>query len=293
MSNGSAPFREHRAGSFNNIKPLCTGWRFTYGTTSVDLSGQCGWFGGYLRPKYSSGRAWAHAVPSTEWAGDRSKFFWAIAGFRGPFEGQANSSRHNAMFGKYDPDGNLAWLKQFGDPDVAEAQALAVAGDRLYVAGWSYIVPFGGTHRDAFVRAYSTLDGAEVWAQSYVTDGDDIVGGIAVDNSAVYVTGHTNQTNGIHVMYLKTYSLSGVEGWSAIFQAANSIFDQPQRRVLGRGVRWIPARCRAQPSQWPNGFIKTFNLDGTEVRAPVRHHTRGILGDLRLAVDSSGVYLSG
>ncbi len=301
---------EVEPGLFNSVKTALApdGSIYLMGITTGDLSGQdmAGISDTFVR-KYSNMGAelWTRMLGTNEqdigWAVAADSTGVFFAGYtEGSFAGQANTSGHNAMVGKYDPDGNLAWLKQFGDADMIEAQALAVAGDRLYVAGWRYTPPFGGTYRDVFVQAYNTLDGAEVWAQSYVTEGDDIVGGIAVDNNAVYVTGHSHQPYGTRKLYLKTYSLSGVEGWSAEFQAANSISDEATSvgvfgslvYVAGYTAGTLPGGTKVSGQ---DGFIKAFNLDGTEAWVlQFGNSTTTTVVEVRsLAVDASGIYLGG
>jgi len=288
---------------FNNIKTTSApdGNVYLLGLTNGDLHGLdiVGMTDIFIRKYTPEGdELWTRMLGTTRIdigqaiAADSTGIY--IAGStEGTFDGQANTSGHSALIGKYDPDGNQVWLNQLGDTAQTEAQALAVAGDRLYVAGFSYIAG-GGTYKDIFVRAYNTLDGTQVWAQSLGTAEDDVVGGIAVAGDAVYVTGKTGWT-----MFLKKYSLDGVEGWSVSFQAENYLYDHTTGVGMYGALVYVAGyTAGALPGGIPvgiqDGFIKAFNLDGTEAWCRQFNATATSVIEVHsLAVDSTGVYLSG
>jgi hypothetical protein len=120
----------------------------------------------------------------------------------------ANTSagRKDAFVAKFDPQGTLLWVTQFGstEDDSVEGTFLhSIYGtpSALYVAGSTNGSMPGGPHRgmntlaggvDLFVAEIQLDDGAIRWVSQYGTAGDDIAYGLVTDQSAmIYVVGST------------------------------------------------------------------------------------------------------
>jgi hypothetical protein len=99
----------------------------------------------------------------------------------------------DAFLARFDQDGTLRWIHQFGTvgTDVAGTVTVDAVGD-AYVVGQA-----GGTlpgqeavgNRDAFVRKYDR-QGVPVWTDQFGSDQDDSATGVVVDaDGAVYVGG--------------------------------------------------------------------------------------------------------
>jgi hypothetical protein len=91
---------------------------------------------------------------------------------------------------KLDPNGDVAWIRQYGSIGDDEAYDLAIdqAGD-AYICGWGN--PFGpnGGNRDGFL---AKIDGAgnTVWSSQLSTPDRDGISGLALgDDGMVYFTG--------------------------------------------------------------------------------------------------------
>jgi len=95
---------------------------------------------------------------------------------------------------KYDADGTVLWIQQFGTAGGDEAVGIAVSGDDIYVTGvtegaFTGIPSKGG--RDMFVARYSS-DGDPLWVRVLGTPNADYGHGVAIDDDDnIYVSGGT------------------------------------------------------------------------------------------------------
>ncbi len=111
---------------------------------------------------------------------------------------------------RFNADGSYAWTRTFGGSDVETAQALAVAGNVVYVTGSFRSIDAGfdgpGTFasagsEDVFVLALNAGDGTPVsafgtgGAQRFGGTGSDIGRSIAVLGSTVYVAGQFDSSS--------------------------------------------------------------------------------------------------
>lgn len=164
-----------------------------------------------------------------------------VVGFTtGALPGQQSFGGTDAFIRKYDPQGNVAWDRQFGtlgpngEPrtDMALAVALSTEDDGdfegIYVAGF-----VGGTlpgqqsagGNDAFVRKYNPA-GVEIWTRQFGTSEHDEVSAVGIDsNSAVVVAGSTlgslaGPNAGRADAFVRKYRPTGVLEWTRQFGTA-------------------------------------------------------------------------
>ncbi len=104
---------------------------------------------------------------------------------------QPKHGREDVIVRRYDRGGRLVWGKQLGTPQFEEALGLAIGASGVYLAGMTdgkWEKNLGGT--DLLVVKLD-FDGNVVWARQLGTSGMDCVRTIAVDETAVYIAGHT------------------------------------------------------------------------------------------------------
>ena len=143
--------------------------------------------------------------------------------------------RIDAYIAKYDTDGDVLWVRQFGG--VGEDSALAGTVDstgNLYVVGQSPgELPgrlFVGGLSGAFVRKY-TGDGDELWSRQYGTQVSAKANGVAVAAAGnVYVVGQVEgalpgqRHIGRSDAFIRAYDDSGNELWTRQFGTSDSDF---------------------------------------------------------------------
>ena len=128
-------------------------------------------------------------------------FIYAAGHFDGAgnFDGVAVNSNggRDAYLAKFNPSGNLIWIKNEGGSGRETGMAVKAAKDgRIYMTGgFSGKVKFGsisisskGDH-DIFVSCF-TNNGGVVWAKRAGGTLSDVGLGIAADDSSIYITGH-------------------------------------------------------------------------------------------------------
>lgn len=88
---------------------------------------------------------------------------------------------------------------QYGGTDIQggqpndEANAIAVSGKYAYVAGYEASDGEWGNHEFHLVMKIRITDGKVVWKKKWGRWGDDVLYGIALSGSHIYVTGHTSE----------------------------------------------------------------------------------------------------
>ncbi|MCL5743289.1 MAG: hypothetical protein M1541_05075, partial [Acidobacteria bacterium] len=114
----------------------------------------------------------------------------------GAFPGFTNAGGREAFVAKFDPQGNLLWVRQFGSAGEDTALGIAANADAVYVVGRTSGVlpeqaPSGNT--DAFVRRYAP-DGTQGWTRQFGTSGIDEAFAVTIIPAGLYIVGRTNGT---------------------------------------------------------------------------------------------------
>ncbi len=112
----------------------------------------------------------------------------------GALEDQTYEGNYDAWIAKYDSNGELVWLDQFGTPEDDRAWAITVDDSYLYVTGRT-----GGDlassslgEVDSFAAKYD-LDGNLIWIQQFGSSGFEGPNGVGFDDAGnVYSIGHSN-----------------------------------------------------------------------------------------------------
>ncbi len=113
---------------------------------------------------------------------------WVFGGDLGPTS--------DAFVMKYDAEGELVWLQDFGSDEEDHAYGIAVDSEgNSYICGVTSGDMTGSgsepSSRDIFVVKYDA-DGSEVWVRQFGSDADDRARAIAVaEDGIIYVTGAT------------------------------------------------------------------------------------------------------
>jgi uncharacterized protein (UPF0548 family) len=126
-------------------------------------------------------------------SGDGSGVY--VSGYTiGSLPGQTDAGGSDAFVVKYDADGNLLWIRQFGTPVRDYATGVSANGSGAYVAGYTEGTLPGQTNAglfDAFVVSYDA-DGNPLWIHQFGSTNEDPGRGVSADRSGVYVAGGTN-----------------------------------------------------------------------------------------------------
>lgn len=232
-----------------------------------------------------------------------------VAGWaEGSLPSQRLVGRGDAFVARYDGQGNLLWVRQFGTDGADEV--LGVQADRagnVYVAGYVTGALPGQTDqggRDGFVRGYDP-DGTELWTRQFGTSADDLVLALAIDRAGnVYLVGNAGAAlpgqsgSGATDAFVRRYDSSGNEVWTRQFGTEGA--DQ------GLGVQLDPSENLhvvgitegALPGFTKTGgtfdaFVRKYDPDGNEI-ATRQISTLGSDVAFGTAVDGEGfVYVVG
>jgi hypothetical protein len=158
-----------------------------------------------------------------------------------------NKGGTDAFVAKFDPQGALLWVVQFGSAadDFIEGITLDKKNGFLYVAGWTMGSMPGGVEQsgappenkntgraDAFVAKIHT-GGTLRWIKQFGTDKDDFAYGVTTDRSGlVYVVGSTNGTidrvtdpGGTSDAFIAQFDATGIRLGTVQFDAASIPLD--------------------------------------------------------------------
>ena len=123
-------------------------------------------------------------------------YFWGEISLEGSTAKSAGGS--DIILAKISNDGDLVWIKSWGNKENDIASSIDQQGDFLYISGYFRgSMNYGsGTVRsagstDAFVAKINSADGEVVWMQRFGEKYMDNISGIApyLDGTTVYVTG--------------------------------------------------------------------------------------------------------
>lgn len=146
-----------------------------------------------------------------------------VAGYTaGNLDGEhEGNGEDDAFLARFDGDGQLLWVTQFGSMDAADrAYALASDADgNAYVAGYTLgsLATDSAGDKDVILAKYSP-DGAQVWLRQFGTWGEDKGLGLAVDQGgAIYVSGIVRgalaEPQGDFDAFLAAYDTEGNQQW--------------------------------------------------------------------------------
>lgn len=239
----------------------------------------------------------------------------------GQFPGQSSAGGRDAFVRKYDTDGNEVWTCQFGTASGDTVVAVAGHATGVYALGITYGTFPGQLYaggQDMFLAKLND-NGGLVWVVEFGTPGDDLcnaLGGIAVDETGVYVAGQVAAAlpsqawnalarNGWGDAFIRKYDFDGNEVWtreygtacgtSAIAVAAHATGVY----VVGvtQGDFRDPTTCSPMVPQGRDttGYVRKYDVDGNAVwTRQIGGQGPGFLDYAEaIAVDDSGVYVGG
>jgi len=175
----------------------------------LDGKGEVGW----TRQFGSAESDWALAIAVHQTG------LYIVGQTMGVLDDQSSAGVADAFLAKYDHEGSLLWIRQFGSAAGDIALGVALDGAGVYVAGFTYGA-FPGQPRfgkeDAFIRKYD-FEGTEVWTRQFGTTANDRIRALAVDIRGVYVTGRTEgalpgqRLTGLSDIFVRNYAPDGTE----------------------------------------------------------------------------------
>lgn len=132
---------------------------------------------------------------------------------------------------KYDPDGRELWTTPIqrlrGVPGPSRYIAMDATGVYM-VASTIKALPgqcYAG-RGDIFVRKYDALTGNDLWTRQFGTSGNEYEGGVAVNETGIYVAGNVYRYG----------ERSGDEGFLAKLVTASGAIEESKPRILGECV---------------------------------------------------------
>jgi hypothetical protein len=205
---------------------------FVAGNTASAMPGQVsgGSWDGWVRAYDSEG----DALWTRQFGGAGSEdFHWVAADRTGVYlvgsiaPGPDFTGDVDVLLVKYDLDGGLLWVRQFGTPDFDHGEGIASRHGEIYVTGQTDgtlpgQVSAGGI--DNFVRKYDP-DGTVAWTRQFGTPGDETNGPrrVVASGRGVYVTGTVasalpgqTSSGGLDV-FVRQHDRDGDELWTLQF----------------------------------------------------------------------------
>ncbi len=254
---------------------------------------------------------WADAVAVTA-SGD----VFASGSTTGAFPGHRNRGSTDNFLARIGPDGELAWVVQFGSEEGMGATSLAVSHRRLYMAGSTLgplsESPAGDEHAgsaDLFLRAHDDA-GAELWTWTFGSNHADSALGLSADDAGgIVVVGTTravlpNPVVGIGSRaggFLDAFAIGldagGVVEW--VSQFGTGEWDVASSVARGRdGTLYVAGRTNGSfPGHRARGgfdvFVRAMESGG---RALWTRQMGSAVADLAYAVAAvpgGGLYLGG
>ena len=197
----------------------------------------------------------------------------------GVFPGQSAVGGIDVYLRKYSFTGSVLWTRQFGttsdDDTVGPSGAVATDATGVYIGGTTDGTLPGQTsagNDDAFVRKYSP-SGDLMWTRQFGTAADDLLSGVAVHSSGVYVVGYTNGTfpgapggNGADVYITKLAPDTGNIIWVRQFGVRGSLTDIAGVDVDSTGV-YVAGLHSTGDVNVPQAHLRRYDFDGNVVWA--------------------------
>ena len=224
----------------------------------------------------------------------------------GVFPGQSAVGGIDVYLRKYTFTGSVLWTRQFGtvsdDDTVGPSGAVATDASGVYVGGTTDGTLPSQTsagNGDAFVRKYSP-SGDLIWTRQFGTAADDLLSGVAVHSSGVYVVGYTNGAfpgapggSGADVYVTKLAPDTGNVVWVRQFGVRGSLTDIAGVDVDSTGV-YVAGMHATGDVNIPQAHLRRYDFDGNIVWARTIPNTNGYFFALwSVSVHSSGMYITG
>ena len=142
-----------------------------------------------------------------------------VAGYTSGSYAGASAGDKDALVARITPAGQVAWARQVGGSGEDKANAVAVDGSGVYVAGVTSAGMPGTTHRggaDGWLARFSD-SGARQWIAADGSAGDDLFAGLTVAGGSVVVTGALGEgTAGGRDVLTAGYTSAGKQRWRLV-----------------------------------------------------------------------------
>ncbi len=166
---------------------------------------------------------------------------------------------------------------------MTQGYSIATNGTTLFICG-SFATALMPYTTGAFLGAYNTLNGGRLWYTTYNTSDREMAYNIAVNGSAVYITG--TQYNSISMndeaFLAKFNANTGIQLWNTTFAT--------QGQTVGLNVAVNGSAVYIGGQNQSSGFIARFTASGSEVwNTSLGLYTM----PLGLAANTSELYVSG
>ncbi len=186
----------------------------------------------------------------------------------GDFGGQ-NSGESDVIVCKFNPDGQMQWVRQFGNSDSYSGVSIAADSmGNVYVTGSTYGIGLD----DVILLKYDT-SGLLQWNLEFGSDGQDWASDVATDSMGnVYVTGNTNgdfggKNIGGYDAFIGKYDSGGTQLWIQKFgsdkdDSCNGISVDNQGNVCVTGSTLGSIDGKTYPFN-RDAFVCKYDGDGT------------------------------
>lgn len=224
----------------------------------------------------------------------------------GTFPGQSLAGGIDVFLRKYSVTGSVLWTRQFGstsdDDTIGPSGAVATDNTGVYIGGTTDGALPGQTsagHSDAFVRKYSP-SGDLMWTRQFGTSEDDIITGIVVHSSGVYIAGETGGTfpggpsgSGTDIFIARLAPDTGNTVWVRQYGVRGSFSGLGGVDADSTGV-YVAGFHSTGDVNVPGGRLRRYDFDGNVVWERQIANANGYSFVLwSVSVHSTGVYMSG
>jgi hypothetical protein len=291
---------------------------------TVTLDNQNAWLDTFIAKYDSNGSlVWAKHIRGTDAYATAKPISLDYAGnvyVAGSFGGTVDfgsetlsaSDLYDLFIAKYDPDGNLVWVRQISDNTSQVVNDIANLGNILYLTGdFQATASFGSTTvtsaggTDIFLTAFDTSNGWPMWAKRAGGTGTDASYGLAIDsnNSYIYLTGSfegtadfwryrvTSFAEGTSDGFLAKYDKTGTPRWVQKFGGASS--DLGIEVSLDRDVNPYVMGKLGTGNDNSNVFIAKFDKDYPLVWTTQATSPASVVGSGLAVANDGSVYISG
>jgi hypothetical protein len=199
---------------------------------------------------------------------------------------------------KYDTSGNLVWDERYDSRRNGndEATAIAIDGSGVYVTGKSQESSGSDKEKDYdyYTIKYDKSNGKVSWEARYDSEnGDDEAAAIAVDSSAIYVTGKSPGSTLSDDYLTVKYDASGNQSWAIPYNGPGNGNDEAKAIAVDSSGIYVTGKSAGSGTGADFCTVKHDPSNGN-VLWDVRYD--GGNGDDEanaIAVDSSDVFVTG